>query len=289
MVVDGRHQEDALAGELEGDHLDHHRERLDHEDAADHREQDLLADQHRDGAERAAERERAHVAHEELGRRGVEPEEAQAAADQRAAEDREGAAARHVLDGQVVGDDGVPGGVGEQQEGARRDHDRADGEPVEAVGEVHGVAGADDDEGGDRDVEPAQVRREVLEEGHRELGVEARVGVDGERHRERQQRLPEELHARRDAGGVSLGDLAVVVDEAEQAVAHGDAEHGPHEAVVEVRPEQHRDQAARAGSAARPSSACRPCSGGRVRCRGSAAPRAGSPAFGSAAGPPGRR
>ena len=41
---------------------------------------------------------------------------------------------------------------------------------------------------------------------------------------------------------VSLGDLAVVVDEAEQAVAHGHPDHDPDEAVVEVRPEQHRDE-----------------------------------------------
>src|SRR5687768_18191259 len=38
--------------------LHDHRERLEHEDAADDREQQLLLDQDRDGAERAAERER---------------------------------------------------------------------------------------------------------------------------------------------------------------------------------------------------------------------------------------
>ena len=43
-------------------------ERLEHEDAADDHQQQLLLDQDRDGAERAAERQRADVAHEDLGR-----------------------------------------------------------------------------------------------------------------------------------------------------------------------------------------------------------------------------
>ena len=47
-------------------------------------EHDLLADDHGDDAERGAERERADVAHEHLRRVGVEPEEAEAGADERA-------------------------------------------------------------------------------------------------------------------------------------------------------------------------------------------------------------
>ncbi len=45
---------------------------------------------------RAAERERADVAHEDLGRMGVAPQEAERRADQRAAEHRHLADARHV-------------------------------------------------------------------------------------------------------------------------------------------------------------------------------------------------
>ena len=39
---------------------------------------------------------------------------------------------------------------------SRRDHDRHDGEPVEAVGQVHRIAGADDDEAAEQDEEPAE-------------------------------------------------------------------------------------------------------------------------------------
>ena len=48
------------------------------------------------------EGERAHVAHEDLGGVGVEPEEAEAGADQGAAEDRHLADARDVGDLEVV-------------------------------------------------------------------------------------------------------------------------------------------------------------------------------------------
>ena len=63
----GAISEDALAGELEGGDLDDDRQRFDDEHAADHHEQDLLLDQQRDRPERASERQRADVAHEDLG------------------------------------------------------------------------------------------------------------------------------------------------------------------------------------------------------------------------------
>ena len=56
MVVDRRHQEDALAGALEDGDLDDHRERLDDEEAADDRQHDLVLGRDRDGAEQAAKR-----------------------------------------------------------------------------------------------------------------------------------------------------------------------------------------------------------------------------------------
>ena len=65
------------------------RQRLHHEQAADDGEHDLVLDRDRHRAEQAAERERAGVAHEDLRRRRVEPEKADARADQRAADDHE--------------------------------------------------------------------------------------------------------------------------------------------------------------------------------------------------------
>src|SRR5207244_2915663 len=57
VMVNRRHLEHALARELEGRDLDDHRERFDDEDAADNRQEQLLLDEDRDRAERAAQRE----------------------------------------------------------------------------------------------------------------------------------------------------------------------------------------------------------------------------------------
>src|SRR5213076_2532381 len=51
VVMDGRHAEDALAAELEGDHLPDHRERLADEHPAHQHEHQLLAGDERHDAE----------------------------------------------------------------------------------------------------------------------------------------------------------------------------------------------------------------------------------------------
>ena len=63
------------------------------------------------------------------------------------------------MDLQIVGEDRVAGEIGDDAEAGRRDHHRHDGEAVEAVGEVHRIAGADDDEGGEGDEEPAEIEQ----------------------------------------------------------------------------------------------------------------------------------
>ena len=52
---------------LERGDLQDHRQRLDHEQAADERQEHLLLDHHGEAADRAAQGERADVAHEDLG------------------------------------------------------------------------------------------------------------------------------------------------------------------------------------------------------------------------------
>src|SRR5436190_20084652 len=71
MVVDGRHAEHALAGELERDHLHDHRHCLEHEQSAHDAEHDLVLGRDRDCPQHAAERERAGITHEDRGRRRV--------------------------------------------------------------------------------------------------------------------------------------------------------------------------------------------------------------------------
>ena len=69
----------------------------------------------------------------------VEPEKAEAGADERGANDRELAGEGIKRDLQIFRDAKIAGGVGKQRVG-KRDRDRAaDGETIETVGEIDGV------------------------------------------------------------------------------------------------------------------------------------------------------
>src|SRR6266540_3740117 len=89
VVVHRGHQEDPLAEGLEGEDLDEHAERLDDEDAAEDEQELLGLRHHRQAGDRAAEAERAGVAHEDGGREGVEPQKADARPDQAPRQQRE--------------------------------------------------------------------------------------------------------------------------------------------------------------------------------------------------------
>ena len=98
VVVQRRHPEQPFAlGELEVADLQDHRQRLDHEQPAEQDEQELGAGQDREPGQRAAERERAGVAHEDLGRRGVPPQEAEAGAGDRGGDDGEVERVAHLV------------------------------------------------------------------------------------------------------------------------------------------------------------------------------------------------
>src|ERR1700730_7278819 len=58
MMVQRRHPQNAFPGELERGDLHDPRDRLQHEQSADHRQHDLVLDRNRDRAEHTAERER---------------------------------------------------------------------------------------------------------------------------------------------------------------------------------------------------------------------------------------
>ena len=64
----------------------------------------------------------------------------------------------------------MAGHVGEDRVGAGGDHDRADGEAVEPVGQVDRIGRADDHERRERHVEQAEVGAKRLEERHGDLG-----------------------------------------------------------------------------------------------------------------------
>src|SRR5712664_2144374 len=145
MVMDRRHPEHALAGELERHHLHNHRDRFQHEQSADHREHDLVFDRDRDRAEHAAKRQRSGVAHEDRCRRRVEPQESQSRTQHRAAQHREFTGAGDVVDLQVIREHGVADEICDHAEACRRNHHGDDGKAIETVGQVDRIAGADND------------------------------------------------------------------------------------------------------------------------------------------------
>ena len=130
------------------------------------------------------------------------------------------------------------------RESAGDHHRRHDGQTVEAVGQVDRVAGADDDEIGQRDeADDAQRIGNALEEGHDQLGLRRRSRREGEKERgaDADHRLPEILPARRQALRIAIDHLAPVVVPADGAEAQGDDQHHPDVAVGQVAPQQRRD------------------------------------------------
>src|SRR3954465_2996394 len=104
-MMDRRHQEEPLPGELERDDLGNHGEALEEEDPAEDDREELVLREDGDHPEAAAESERADVSHEDLRGGRVVPEEADAGADHGPAEDGELPRARDERDVEIARDD----------------------------------------------------------------------------------------------------------------------------------------------------------------------------------------
>ncbi len=239
MVMDRRHAENALAGELEAGDLDHHRQRFHHEHAAHDEQHHFLADDHGNGAQRCAQGQRADVAHEDLRRIGVEPEEAEAGTDQRAAEDDEFSGTGDVGDQQILGEIHVTGEVTEDAQTAADHHGRHDRQAVEAVGEVDRIARTNDDEIGENHETDAQRDLDVLQQrqDQRRFNRRLRSHIKEDRRTEAEHRLPEILPAAWQPARVLLDHLAVVIDPPDGAEQQCHRQHYPHVAVGQVGPE----------------------------------------------------
>ncbi len=110
---------------------------------------------------------------------------------------------------------------------------------IEAVGEIDGIAGTDDDESAEDDEEPAEVEHHFLDEWDRKRGrghvaskLDQRIASS-----ERDQRFEPKAEAATEAGGGLLGDFQIVVIEADQPEAERDREHHPDVEVGGVRPQ----------------------------------------------------
>src|SRR5258705_4239112 len=104
MVMDRRHAKHTPARGLERDHLHHDGHRFHHEQSADDPQHDLMLDGDGRRAQDTAKRQRTGVAHEDHGRRRVEPQEAEPCTDQRSQENRQFAGTRDVIDLQIIGE-----------------------------------------------------------------------------------------------------------------------------------------------------------------------------------------
>ena len=235
MVVQRRHAEDALASGLKDADLDDVGEDDGDEQAADDDGEQLRLGEDRQAGDRSTEGEGARVTHEDLGRRGIPPQEARESTDQCGTEDRqvEGvsrrvavrrvrAKLRTSLNPLEVGDERV----------RAEDKDRdARGQAVEAIRQVRGVRPGRHDEVGPDEVQgntQAQARkaqghgrgtRERNREGARVLTE--LVGLDERAQGEERGHgyLSDDL-----AGGVQAKrtlthDLDAVVEEANDAQA----------------------------------------------------------------------
>src|SRR5208337_3221867 len=96
-MVDRRHFENTFLAQLVGTNLQDHRERLDNENTSYERQQQFLLDHNGYGADRAAQRQGADIAHEDFRRMRVVPEKSNSGTDHGSAKDGEFANLRHAL------------------------------------------------------------------------------------------------------------------------------------------------------------------------------------------------
>src|SRR5690554_400598 len=111
-MMDGSHQENALARQLEPADLDDDRHDLHHEQPADDGEHDLVLGGNGDRTDQAAKSERTRIAHENCCRRSVKPQEAETSTDHCAEYDRELTCSRSEVDLEIVCKNGVTRQVG---------------------------------------------------------------------------------------------------------------------------------------------------------------------------------
>ena len=155
-----------------------------------------------------------------------------------------------MVDAEIVREDEIADQIADDAEGPGRHHHRHDRQAVEAVGQVHGVGKADHGEGGEQDIEPADIQQHSLEEGEGDRGLEVRRGRRGLHpdHRQdagdnRDDHLGQQLLFRGQPGRGLFRHLGIVVDEAQQAEGRGHPGDDPDIGIGEVTPQEdrHRD------------------------------------------------
>ena len=242
--MDRCHLEHSTPEDPEAEDLDDDREGLDDEQATDDHQQQVEVHEQAHRSESRPDRERSGVTHVDLRRRRVPPQEAKARPSQRDGGQAEVERRPQVVDGEVselpVADDG------KDREAERR---RASGQPIETIGEVHGVRRADDHK--HRQDDPARLAELPARQrgaGHREGG--RRVDPEDCEHGEdgAEQELQERLRPLVQAETPAVPDLGDVIEEADEPETRDCETHertgprqsdvGPH--VAEQKSDDHR-------------------------------------------------
>ena len=157
-MMNRRHRENPTTGQLKTENLQNDRHGLDHKDPTDDGKQELLLAANRHDPNHSADRERAGVAHKHPCRMTIEPKKSETRADQRAANDRELTRKRVKGNTQIFRNPEIPSRVGEKRV-CESDRDRAaGGETIEAIGQIHSVGRAHDNEGEKQERKPTHVR-----------------------------------------------------------------------------------------------------------------------------------
>lgn len=245
MMVDRRHPEESVAGELKAEHLQDDGERLDDKDAPYDEEEKFLLGADGDDAEHATDGESPGVAHENAGWMAVKPKEAHACPDQRHTENAQLACLLVERDLEVGRHLGVTRHIGEDRVGKGRGDRAAGCEAIKAIGQVHCVGGADHDEGKEEERKPPEVlNQRLLIERDKELaGLHFGSGVQKEKRGDDagEGELPEQLVPARQAGRLLFGDLQVVIHKAERAEPEHRKEREPDKLVGRPSPEDGGD------------------------------------------------
>ncbi len=148
VMVEGRHTEHALAGQLEASHLSDHRQGLEDEQAADQRKQQLGAAEDGQRGYCPTQRQRAGVPHEDARRRCVPPQESDARTGDRGRDHGQIQRIPHFIAPHETAEGAVLPVLPhpEQGVGHERDGTGSSGQTVQPVGQIHCVGGRGDEE-----------------------------------------------------------------------------------------------------------------------------------------------
>ena len=155
MVVEWSHLKDPLASELKGAHLQNHRERLHHKNSADEGQQQFLLDDHSHRGDGPAQSQGTDIAHENLRRIRVVPQESKARPHHGATENRQLRHQREVLDREIIRPSRISRHVSQRRQGRGRNQHAPDRQTVQPVCQVDGVRRTyqdQDDEGQKRQI-----------------------------------------------------------------------------------------------------------------------------------------